>query len=90
MLTDFKAFIARGNVIDLAVAVIIGAAFATITTSITEDLIMPVVAFGHENLCSIRPDWTFWQWAATVYRLLGWILVSIALLTFSGILKKEV
>jgi large conductance mechanosensitive channel len=43
MLGDFKAFIARGNVLDLAVAVIIGAAFATITTSLTEDIIMPVV-----------------------------------------------
>ena len=43
MLNDFKAFIARGNVLDLAVAVIIGAAFAKITTSLTDDLIMPVV-----------------------------------------------
>lgn len=43
MLKDFKAFVARGNVLDLAVAVIIGAAFATITTSLTEDLIMPLV-----------------------------------------------
>ena len=43
MLKDFNAFIARGNVLDLAVAVIIGAAFAKITTSLTEDLIMPVV-----------------------------------------------
>jgi len=43
MLKDFKAFIARGNVLDLAVAVIIGAAFATITTSLTEDVIMPVI-----------------------------------------------
>jgi large conductance mechanosensitive channel len=43
MLNDFKAFIARGNVLDLAVAVIIGAAFAKITTSLTEDVIMPVV-----------------------------------------------
>ena len=43
MLNDFKSFISRGNVIDLAVAVIIGAAFATITTSLTEDIIMPVV-----------------------------------------------
>lgn len=43
MLTEFKAFIARGNVLDLAVAVIIGAAFATITKSLTDDLIMPVV-----------------------------------------------
>ena len=44
MLSEFKAFIARGNVLDLAVAVIIGAAFATITTSLTEDIIMPIVA----------------------------------------------
>ena len=43
MLREFRAFIARGNVMDLAVAVIIGAAFATITTSLTEDIIMPVV-----------------------------------------------
>jgi large conductance mechanosensitive channel len=43
MLSEFKAFIARGNVLDLAVAVIIGAAFATITKSLTEDIIMPVV-----------------------------------------------
>ena len=43
MLSEFREFIARGNVLDLAVAVIIGAAFATITTSLTEDMIMPVV-----------------------------------------------
>ncbi|MGZ2412932.1 large conductance mechanosensitive channel [Sphingomonas sp. F9_3S_D5_B_2] len=43
MLKEFRAFIAKGNVLDLAVAVIIGAAFATITTSLTEDIIMPVV-----------------------------------------------
>ncbi len=43
MLSEFKAFIARGNVLDLAVAVIIGAAFATITKSLTDDIIMPVV-----------------------------------------------
>ena len=43
MLREFRDFIARGNVLDLAVAVIIGAAFATITTSLTGDIIMPVV-----------------------------------------------
>ena len=43
MLGEFRAFVARGNVLDLAVAVIIGAAFATITTSLTEDMIMPLV-----------------------------------------------
>ena len=43
MLKEFRDFIARGNVLDLAVAVIIGAAFATITASLTDDIIMPVV-----------------------------------------------
>ena len=43
MLKEFRDFIARGNVLDLAVAVIIGAAFATITTSLTDDIIMPIV-----------------------------------------------
>ena len=42
-MAGFRAFVARGNVLDLAVAVIIGAAFAKITTSLTEDVIMPVV-----------------------------------------------
>ncbi|MGN6269845.1 MAG: large conductance mechanosensitive channel protein MscL [Sphingomonas sp.] len=43
MLKEFKAFIARGNVLDLAVAVIIGAAFGKIVTSLTDDIIMPIV-----------------------------------------------
>ena len=43
MLREFRDFVARGNVLDLAVAVIIGAAFATITASLTDDIIMPIV-----------------------------------------------
>lgn len=43
MLKEFRAFIAKGNVLDLAVAVIIGAAFAKIVTSLTDDIIMPIV-----------------------------------------------
>jgi len=41
MLKEFRQFIARGNVIDLAVAVIIGAAFGKITTSLVEGILMP-------------------------------------------------
>ena len=43
MLKEFREFIAKGNVLDLAVAVIIGAAFAKIVTSLTDDIIMPVI-----------------------------------------------
>lgn len=41
MLKDFKAFVMRGNVLDLAVAVILGAAFGKIVTSFVDDLLMP-------------------------------------------------
>jgi large conductance mechanosensitive channel len=47
MLDEFKAFILRGNVMDLAVGVIIGGAFGTIVSSLTNDVIMPIVGvFG--------------------------------------------
>ena len=51
MFGEFKSFIMKGNVLDLAVAVIIGAAFATITTSLTADIIMPLVSaiFGNAD-----------------------------------------
>ena len=44
LLKEFKEFAVRGNVIDLAVAVIIGAAFSKIVDSLIKDLIMPVIA----------------------------------------------
>lgn len=54
MFQEFKAFIARGNVLDLAVAVIIGGAFGTIVTSLTGDVIMPVIGaiFGGADFSS--------------------------------------
>jgi large conductance mechanosensitive channel len=49
MLKDFKAFVMKGNVLDLAVAVIIGAAFGAIVTSMVNDVVMPPIgmALGH-------------------------------------------
>lgn len=43
MLKEFRAFIARGNVLDLAVAVIIGGAFGKIISSLVNDILMPVI-----------------------------------------------
>ncbi len=51
MLNEFKKFIAQGNVLDLAVAVIIGGAFGKIISSLVDDIIMPVVGVligGHD------------------------------------------
>ncbi len=46
MISDFRTFIARGNVLDLAVGVIIGAAFGKIVSSLTDDIIMPVIGLA--------------------------------------------
>ncbi len=46
MWNDFKAFINKGNVIELAVAFILGAAFAAVVTSLVKDIIMPVVSLA--------------------------------------------
>jgi large conductance mechanosensitive channel len=50
MLKDFKAFILRGNVVDMAVGIIIGAAFGAIITSLVRDVIMPPIGLALGNV----------------------------------------
>ena len=68
MLKEFKAFIMRGNVLDLAVAVIIGAAFSKIVTSLTDDILMPVIGkiFGGLDFSSY-----FWVMGQVPANLVG-------------------
>lgn len=56
VLTEFKEFIARGNVVDLAVGVIIGAAFGKIVTSLVEQVIMPPIglALGRVDFANMK------------------------------------
>ena len=56
MLSEFKLFIAQGNVLDLAVGVIIGAAFGKITTSLVEDILNPIIglALGGIDLSQLK------------------------------------
>jgi len=54
MLQEFKKFALRGNVVDLAIGVIIGAAFGKIVASLVEDIVMPVVgSFGKVDFKSL-------------------------------------
>jgi large conductance mechanosensitive channel len=68
MLKEFKEFIARGNVIDLAVAVVIGAAFGKIVTSFVNDIIMPPIglALGRVDFSNL-----FVNLSATHYQTLA-------------------
>lgn len=60
VIKDFKTFISKGNVIDLAVAVIIGAAFSAIISSLVDDVITPLLltpaleAMGAENIADLK------------------------------------
>jgi large conductance mechanosensitive channel len=56
MLKGFREFIARGNVLDLAVGVIIGAAFGAIVDSLVKDLIMPII-----GMLGGTPDFSAWK-----------------------------
>ena len=58
MLKDFKAFVMRGNVMDMAVGIIIGAAFGKIITSLVNDVIMPPIGLilGHVDFGSLFLD----------------------------------
>lgn len=84
----FKAFLMRGNVVDLAVAVVIGAAFTNIVNSVVKGVISPLVgAFGTKNLdqyrsclkapCTVSPDGTVTDGVAIL-----WGTVLNATLTF--------
>ena len=54
---EFKAFAMRGNVVDLAVGVVIGGAFGKITTSIVNDIIMPLISMITGGI-----DFSEWKW----------------------------
>jgi len=54
--SEFRKFLLRGNVVDLAVAVVIGAAFGAVVTAMVEDLVTPfIAAFGGQ------PDFSAWE-----------------------------
>jgi large conductance mechanosensitive channel len=57
MLSEFKTFIARGNVVDLAVGVVIGAAFGKIVTALVDGIVMPIVSLVTGGV-SVK-DWKY-------------------------------
>ena len=55
MLKDFKTFLLRGNVVDLAVAVVVGAAFGAVVTALVRDILTPIIAliFGKHDFSAL-------------------------------------
>ena len=82
---DFRDFINRGNVVDLAVAVVIGAAFGKIVTSFVEDVITPAIlnpaieAAGVENLAALTVPGTAIKYGAFLAAIINFLVISLVL-----------
>ena len=83
MLNDFKAFILRGNVIDLAIGVAIGAAFGTVVTSFTKNLLTPLLAIPGDAASFADRVVTIsgaeFRYGAFIDDVIGFILISAVL-----------
>ena len=82
-LKDFKAFILRGNVVDLAVGVAIGAAFTTVVTSFTKNLLTPILAIPGSESSFAELDFRIrnatFRYGAFIDDIIGFVLIAAAL-----------
>jgi large conductance mechanosensitive channel len=85
MLKDFKAFLLRGNVVDLAVAVVVGAAFGAVVTALVRDIITPIISIpGKTNFSEL--DFHIRQsrfaYGDFLNALLSFVIISAAVFFF--------
>ena len=97
LLKEFKEFVLKGNILDLAIAVVIGAAFAGIISSLVDDVITPLLltpalkAAGVENLDSLR--WGAVKYGNFLSAVLKFLVIAFVLFLVikaaSSIIKKK-
>ncbi|UXR68819.1 large conductance mechanosensitive channel protein MscL [Staphylococcus sp. IVB6246] len=83
MFQEFKEFALKGNVLDLAVAVVMGAAFNKIVTSLVENIIMPLIGllFGEINFAE---NWSAFgiKYGIFIQSIIDFLIVAVALFIF--------
>ncbi len=89
---EFKTFIKRGNVLDLAVGVIIGGAFGKIVSSLVDDIIMPVVGViigGHDfsNL-SIKVGNASIMYGSFIQNIIDFLIIAFCVFVFVKLINK--
>lgn len=92
MLKEFKEFAMRGNVLDLAVAVVIGAAFGKIVTALVENIIMPLVGMllggrNYENLAFSVGDAVV-TYGIFIQAIIDFIIIAFAIFLFVKLLNR--
>ena len=83
MIKEFKDFISKGNVVDLAVAVIIGAAFGAIVTAFTKGILMPLIgAFGSQptfDQYTVTIGKSEILWGSLLTQIVSFLIVAFAM-----------
>ena len=83
MIDEFKQFLLRGNVIDLAVAVVLGAAFGRVVTSLVEDIITPIIAaiFGKPDFSGLtfEINGSVFRYGSFFNAVLTFVLIAAAI-----------
>jgi large conductance mechanosensitive channel len=86
LLNEFKKFLFRGNVVDLAVAVVIGAAFAAVVKALVADLLTPIIAliFGKPNFgaLSFTINGSHFQYGDFINNLIAFVSIAGAVFFF--------
>lgn len=88
MLKEFKEFALKGNVLDLAIGVVIGAAFGKIVSSLVADVIMPLIML----LFPSRPDFSAIEWNGIKYgnfiqTIIDFLIVAVSIFIFVKIIN---
>ena len=98
-MSEFKKFIARGNVMDMAVGIIIGGAFTAIVTSLVDDILMPVLSlivggFDFNALCIVLgegEDAATLNYGSFIAAIINFLLISVVIfMLIKGINKLSV
>ena len=92
MFSEFKDFIARGNVIDLAVGVIIGSAFGKIVTSIVNDVLMPLIGVIIGGIDFTGLSWKIGEatisYGKFIQNVIDFLIVAICIFFFVKIIER--
>jgi large conductance mechanosensitive channel len=86
MLKEFREFVLRGNVVDLAVAVVMGAAFGAVVTAFVTDIITPIVAavFGNPDFSGLKftVNGSVFRYGAFFNAVVSFLLIATAIFFF--------
>jgi large conductance mechanosensitive channel len=96
MVDEFKAFVMRGNVVDLAVGVIIGSAFGKIVTSLVENILMPLIGIATGGVdfskmalkLGTAADAPLWKYGVFIQSVFDFLIIAFCIFTIVKAINK--